>query len=95
MKLRKTEVITCPHCGREYLPAEIFISDGFFGKPTFIDRDIYGKILDYCGTNIDNTETYICDGCNKSFKITARLSFSTAEKDDFDTDYSIHIKFNK
>ena len=32
MKLRKNEVIECPHCGREYLPAEIFISNGFFAE---------------------------------------------------------------
>ena len=96
MKLRKNEVIECPHCGREYLPAEIFISNGFFGKPTFIDRDCYGKIIDFCGTNIDNTETYICDNCNKEFKIIAKLNFTISEKTiDFDEAYSIKLKQDK
>ena len=38
------KVIKCPHCGREYLPVEIFYPASFFGKPTTVYRDEQGKI---------------------------------------------------
>ena len=36
---KKDIVITCPHCGREYLPAEIYVPDAFFGKPSDIEKN--------------------------------------------------------
>jgi len=51
MKPRKFEIIECPHCGREYLPAEIFVPHPFFGRPRDIVRDVYGHILDFEGNS--------------------------------------------
>lgn len=30
---KKLELIICPKCGREYLPAEIYYPNEFLGKP--------------------------------------------------------------
>ena len=30
---KKIELIICPHCGTEYLPAEIYYPKHFFGNP--------------------------------------------------------------
>lgn len=77
MKPRKFELIECPHCGREYLPAEIFIPNAFFGRPDDIVRDVCGRILDYEGTSVDNSETYTCDKCKTEFSVYTRLLFLT------------------
>ena len=69
MKTRKFEVIACPKCGREYLPAELYVPNAFFGRPRDIVRDVYGTILDYEGTSVDLQETYICDKCNTNFVV--------------------------
>ena len=75
MKTRKFEIIACPKCGREYLPAEIFVPQAFFGKPQDIVRDIYGTILDYDGTSVDAMESYTCDKCNTLFQVRAKMTF--------------------
>ena len=77
MKLRKTEVITCPYCGREYLPAEIYMPKSFFGHPFDIERDYQGKIMDYMGRNLDSTESFTCEGCNKKFFVNAQVKFNS------------------
>ena len=77
MKARKFETIACPHCGYEYLPAEIFIPNNFFGRPSLIERDASGKILSYETSSIDVFETYICDKCNHNFRVIAKIGFST------------------
>lgn len=95
MRERKPIYIKCPNCGREYLPAEIYIPNYFFGKPTHIERDANtGKIINFYGTDMDLNETYQCDRCNVPFKITARLQFQTVEQDkyNFDKDYSTKIR---
>ena len=79
MKLRKTEVITCPHCGREYLPAEIYMPKDFFGKPSEIERDYQGKIMDFMGKSIDYTESFICDACDKKFFVSAQIRFTSSQ----------------
>ena len=61
---KKIDKITCPYCGREYLPAEIFYPKSVLGNPYDIQRDYTGKILDYFDDTYDNTETYVCDVCN-------------------------------
>ena len=53
MKIRKFETIACPVCKYEYLPAEIYIPQNYFGRPILIERDNDGKILSYEGTSID------------------------------------------
>lgn len=94
--MKKTEVITCPKCGREYLPAEIFVPNAFFGRPRDIVRDVYGTILDYEGTSLDVEETYTCDKCNTTFNIKARCSFATSlsKFENIDEEYSTKIKQN-
>ena len=72
---KKLEIITCPICGREYLPAEIFYPNSFLGKPKDIDKDFDGKIINFNGKSIDSNETYVCDGCGTVLKVTARVQF--------------------
>jgi DNA-directed RNA polymerase subunit RPC12/RpoP len=90
---KKTSIIKCPHCGAQYLPAEIFIPGSFLGYPDDIVKDSLGKILyeDYkVGQEPDMTEHYICDYCDKPFVIEATLTFKTMEEEpekDFSTQY--------
>lgn len=96
MKTRKFEVIDCPKCGRQYLPAEIYVPNAFFGKPVDIVRDVYGTILDYEGTSVNLQETFTCDNCNTTFQIKAKIGFTTelTKLDNFDEEYSSPIHKN-
>ena len=91
---RKLTVIKCPVCGREYLPAEIFVPKYFFGSPEYIVRNDSGEIEEYIGTTLDTAENYVCDKCNSSIKIEAKINFSVCvdESINFDTDYTTFIK---
>lgn len=86
---KKLTVITCPNCGKEYLPAEIFVPKMFFGNPEVISRDCDEKIISFSGSSMDLTESYRCDSCDKEFNVTAKVSFETSLNSelDFDTDY--------
>lgn len=77
MKTRKFEIIECPKCGYEYLPAEIFVPNGYFGRPTDIQRDAEGKIISYEGTSVDLFEKYVCDRCNVEFRVVSKLQLTT------------------
>lgn len=79
MKVRKFEIINCPHCGYEYLPAEIFVPRAYFGRPTEIERDANGKLVSYEGTSVDLFEKYVCDNCNKEFRIVSKLQLTTED----------------
>ena len=94
MKPRKFEVIECPKCGRQYLPAEIFVPRSFFGKPRDVVRDVYGKILEYEDTSLDTTEYYTCDKCNTVFEVRTKISFNTDKNktENFDEEYVSPIK---
>lgn len=96
MKTRKFEIIECPHCKREYLPAEIFLPKHFFGKPMDIVRDIFGHILDYDGTSVDPVETYICDKCNTEFQVRAKITFlvEPTKLANFDEEYVSPVQKN-
>ena len=78
MKVRKFEIIECPTCGYEYLPAEIFVPKYYFGQPKNIERDSNGKLISYEGSSVDLFETYICDKCDTEFRVVSKLQL-TAE----------------
>ena len=84
----KLNVIVCPKCGREYLPAEIYVPGAFFGNPETVLRED-GKIIDFGGFTMDLKETYTCDGCDTVFDVTAKMTFETSvnEPRDFSSDY--------
>ena len=42
---KKWPVITCPHCGYQYAPAEIFMPGDLIGNPEQVIRDALGKII--------------------------------------------------
>lgn len=95
MRGKKISYIKCPNCGREYLPAEIYIPNAFFGRPENIERDsLTGEIKNFYGKDMDLVEHYMCDNCNTPFKITARIQFSTSEESryNFNKDYTINLK---
>ena len=63
--------ITCPHCGAEYAPQEIFVMSNF--NNSRIIKDEEGKILD--DLDYDKEEYYKCDYCNKTFYVNMDISF--------------------
>ena len=97
MKIRKFEIIECPKCKREYLPAEIFIPKYFFGKPKNIKRDVNGKLVHYEGSSVDLFETYTCDGCGTDFRVVAKLQLTTETPHFacFNEEYVTQIKVKK
>ena len=72
----KIERIVCPHCGREYMPAEIFMPEDLLGKPMEVIRNEAGHIEFYLGDSPDFVETYVCDECNTEFKVEANLTLT-------------------
>lgn len=100
MRIRKFEVIECPKCGAQYLPAEIFYPNSFFGKPYAIMRSSDGSLIDYEGTSMDISESFECEKCGRKFKISAKVHFVVEEIEEevFDEEYTSTIKsslFNK
>ena len=93
MKKSCIEKIICPTCGAEYLPCEIYINKYFIGNCKNIVKDKEGKIINYFGTPLDLKEKYICDYCDKSFKVTTKVNFTaeTDTKSDFTDDYTSNI----
>ena len=90
----KRSVVTCPRCGAEYLPQEIFIPNAFFGRASHIERDeSTHKIIEVQGTELDPKEEYTCRFCNTPFNVTAKISFKAEEdkKRNFDEDYSTSL----
>ena len=84
----KIERIVCPHCGREYMPAEIFMPEDLLGKPMEVIRNEAGHIEFYLGDSPDFIETYICDECNTEFKVEANLTFNVSVSNEaFDEEY--------
>lgn len=90
----KLNIIICPNCGAEYLPAEIFLPDSFLGRPGVVDKDSSGKIIYYNGSNMNLRESYTCDYCNKTFKINGKIQFNTTYDSniDFDEEYTTPLK---
>lgn len=95
MRERKPIFIKCPVCGREYMPAEIYLPNSLLGRPTQIQRDATtGKIDNFYGTDMDLVEHYVCDKCNTPFKVVAKVQFNTYEEDkyNFNKDYSVSLR---
>lgn len=76
--------ITCPKCGKEFLPGEIYLPKHFLGQPETILRNNQGQIEDYDGIPMDLNEEFICDKCNSHFKVTAKVSFKTIDLPKYD-----------
>ena len=79
MRPKQPRTITCPECGYEYLPGEIFYPKTFLGQPKNVVRDCYGKILGYEGAAVSCTETFTCESCNSTFNVTACINFTTQD----------------
>lgn len=96
MKPRKFELIECPKCHYEYLPSEIYLPKSYFGRPIMIERDPTGKILSYEGSSVDVFETYTCDACNHTFRVTSKVGFYTEldKLENFDEEFSSPINKN-
>lgn len=85
---KNIQVITCPVCGHQYLPSEIFFPDDLVGKPTEIFKDNLGKIDFYLGEDPNLTEDYVCDSCGTHFKVQAVINYKTeVEEEKFDEEY--------
>ena len=95
MKPKVLEIIRCPRCKYEYLPAEIYLPTYFLGKPTGIIKN-NNMIESFTGNSMDTTETYTCDNCGSTFKVFAKVTFTTEEKTrlNFDEDYSSPLTKN-
>ena len=93
MKKNKIDTISCPYCGCEYLPSEIFVPS-FIGHPKYIEKDTSGKILNCYGKMFDPIEYYICDKCNTKFKIKADVKFKTyiEHKTNMNEDFTMQLK---
>lgn len=95
MKEEKNELIKCPNCGYEYLPAEIFYD--LLGKPKNIVRTVNGNIDYYSGQRPSLRESYYCDHCGKLMSIECSLTFNVMidHENDFDEDYETTIYSNR
>lgn len=69
------QIITCPKCGAQYLPSEIFMPRSFIGEPKDIEKDCYGKIVYYAGTDMNLKESYLCDYCGHNIRVEATVEF--------------------
>ena len=90
--MAKKTTIRCPHCGYEYLPAEIYYPDTFLGYPKNIIRDNDGNILGFNGDDMNTSESFICIGCDKPFNVDASVTFKTTPVVDMFSDEDEDIK---
>ena len=78
-------VITCPHCGAQYVASEIFYPGALEGKPETVIRDALNKVI-YQEYDEDEepcqAEHYICDYCNKPFIVEPNLSFKVRKEEE-------------
>lgn len=87
-------LIRCPHCGQEYLPAEIFMPTDLLGEPTDIIRKPDGKIDFFLGEKPTFETEYCCDNCDTVFRVRARLSCESFTDEDFNDEYVSKLKVN-
>lgn len=93
-ELDKSTIITCIHCGAEYLAGEVYMPGALIGQPTQgVVRDVLGKIIcvEYPdGKEPNKREHFTCEYCNKPFIITADIVYKSTEipqEEDFSTEY--------
>ena len=85
-------IVKCPYCGAEYLPAEIYMPDYFIGRPEDIQKNEKGKIINVTGEDMELVEHYRCDYCDRKFTITATVKFNTDSKTkDFDNEHTTKL----
>ncbi len=81
----KWPVIKCPHCGHEYVPAEIFMPGELVGVPGQIVRDALGKIIyqEYDDEDLPaQVEHYVCDECGKPFVVEPVITYKVRKEDE-------------
>ena len=94
MPEKEFTVITCPVCGQEFVPSEIFYPDDIIGHPTEIVKTTSGKIDFFFGPGPDLTETYVCDNCGTKLQVTANVFYKVkAVENEMDKEYV--TTFNK
>ena len=73
---KRVTVIKCPYCNTKYLPEEIYVRDQLIGHTQYIGKDDDGKIR-HAVYDVQPIlhEKYICDECNKEFKVRMRMLF--------------------
>lgn len=68
-------IILCPACNAQYAPEEIFTS--LLNHDQIIKKDLdTHELIDYDVNNCCQ-EIYTCDFCDTTFKINARLQFTS------------------
>lgn len=77
MKKFKTPKIICPKCNLQYLPGEIYLPKEFLGQPKRIEKDCYGRIVNYYEHSMNLSEKYTCDKCGTTFSVRAKVIFDT------------------
>ena len=82
---KKWPVITCPHCGYQYTPADIFIPGELIGKPETVIKDALGKIIYQEFSEDDEpcaVEHFICEECGKPFIVEPVVSYKVKKEDE-------------
>jgi DNA-directed RNA polymerase subunit RPC12/RpoP len=88
--------ITCPYCGAEYLPQELYIPSDFLPKYDDLVRDDSGKIVAAYNMPMNLHEEYECVCCGHRFQIDADVKFTVSkiEEHDFKFNYESNLYDN-
>lgn len=78
-------IITCPHCGAQYVASEIFMPGDLEGKTETVIKDALNKVI-YQEYEEDSepcqAEHYVCDHCNKPFIVEPTISFKVRKEEE-------------
>lgn len=81
----KYQVITCPYCGAQYVPAEIYMPEDLVGRTDSVIKDPLGKLM-YVDYQEDHEQdliaTYRCDHCDHDFTVEASITFKSKKVDE-------------
>lgn len=91
--MAKKTTIRCPYCNCEYLPGEIYFPKSFLGQPSNIIKDEKGTILGYDGEDMQTSEEFVCEKCDKKFTVDASVTFKTNQTADVfdDEEYTTKV----